>query len=64
MVFNVFAVFAVLAEFERNLILERTQIGLTAARVRGRAGGRKPKLSTQQNKEVRRLMAAPNIPIA
>jgi DNA invertase Pin-like site-specific DNA recombinase len=32
-----------LAEFERALIVERTQEGLTAARARGRKGGRKPK---------------------
>lgn len=40
-----FHVFAALAEFERNLIRERTMAGLTAARARGRVGGRKPKLS-------------------
>ena len=33
----------VLAEFERNLIVERTKEGLQAARARGRKGGRKPK---------------------
>src|SRR4051794_17078333 len=38
----VFHVFAALAEFERNLIRERTLAGLAAARARGRAGGRKP----------------------
>lgn len=36
----VFHMFAALAEFERNLIRERTQAGLTAARARGRKGGR------------------------
>lgn len=36
----VFHVFGALAEFERNLIRERTQAGLTAARARGRRGGR------------------------
>jgi DNA invertase Pin-like site-specific DNA recombinase len=36
----VFHLFGALAEFERNLIRERTQAGLTAARVRGRTGGR------------------------
>ena len=34
-----------MAEFERNLIRERTVAGLTAARARGRKGGRPPKLS-------------------
>ena len=37
---RIFHLFGALAEFERNLIRERTQAGLTAARARGRAGGR------------------------
>ncbi len=37
----VFNLFASLAEFERELIRERTQAGLTAARARGRVGGRR-----------------------
>lgn len=37
----VFHVFGALAEFERNLIRERTHAGLAAARARGRKGGRK-----------------------
>ena len=41
----VFHVFAALAEFERNLIRERTVAGLKAARARGRKGGRPAKLS-------------------
>jgi DNA invertase Pin-like site-specific DNA recombinase len=36
------------AEFERAMIRERTQAGLAAARARGRIGGRRPKLSPQQ----------------
>src|ERR687896_1407671 len=36
----IFHIFGALAEFERNLIRERTQAGLTAARARGRTGGR------------------------
>ncbi|EKT4531013.1 recombinase family protein [Pseudomonas putida] len=59
-----FHVFAALAEFERNLIRERTQVGLAAARARGRSGGRKPKLDAQQIREIRRLMADPNIPVS
>ena len=35
-----FNIFASLAEFERELIRERTQAGLSAARARGRKGGR------------------------
>ena len=40
----VFHLFGALAEFERNLIRERTRAGLTAARSRGRQGGRKKRL--------------------
>jgi DNA invertase Pin-like site-specific DNA recombinase len=36
----IFHIFGALAEFERNLIRERTTAGLTAARARGRRGGR------------------------
>ena len=36
----IFHIFGALAEFERNLIRERTQAGLAAARARGRKGGR------------------------
>jgi DNA invertase Pin-like site-specific DNA recombinase len=42
-----FQFIAMLAEFERNLISERTKAGLTAARARGRVGGRKPLDLTQ-----------------
>jgi DNA invertase Pin-like site-specific DNA recombinase len=41
----VFHVFGALAEFERDLIRERTQAGLAAARARGRRGGRPKKLA-------------------
>lgn len=37
----IFAIFAALAEYERELISERTKAGLKAARARGRKGGRK-----------------------
>jgi DNA invertase Pin-like site-specific DNA recombinase len=40
-----FHVFAALAEFERDIIRERTKAGLTAARARGRVGGRPKGLS-------------------
>ncbi|MES3706600.1 recombinase family protein [Staphylococcus ureilyticus] len=42
-----FHLFAAFAEFERNLILERSSAGRIAARARGRYGGRPEKLSNQ-----------------
>jgi DNA invertase Pin-like site-specific DNA recombinase len=44
----VFHVFGALAEFERNLIRERTRAGLDAARARGRKGGRPKKLDAKK----------------
>jgi DNA invertase Pin-like site-specific DNA recombinase len=41
----VFGIFAALAEFERELITERTRAGLASARATGRVGGRKPKMT-------------------
>ena len=40
------------AEFERAMLRERTRYGLEAARAAGRVGGRKPKLTPQQKKEI------------
>lgn len=45
--------------FERNLIRERTLAGLTAARARGRVGGRKPKLNEKQIREIKTLLTDP-----
>jgi DNA invertase Pin-like site-specific DNA recombinase len=53
----VFHLFGALAEFERALIIERTQAGLTAARARGRKGGR-PSVMTPEKIEVTRSMYA------
>ena len=53
----VFHLFGALAEFERDLIRERTQAGLVAARARGRNGGR-PAVMTAQKLSVAREMAA------
>jgi DNA invertase Pin-like site-specific DNA recombinase len=44
----VFGIFAALAEFERELIIERTKAGLESARARGRSGGRKFALTKAQ----------------
>jgi DNA invertase Pin-like site-specific DNA recombinase len=44
----IFHIFGALAEFERNLIRERTQAGLTAARARGKKGGRPQALTARQ----------------
>jgi DNA invertase Pin-like site-specific DNA recombinase len=51
----VFHVFATLAEFERDLIRERTTAGLAAARARGRSGGR-PSVLTGHKLPVAREM--------
>jgi DNA invertase Pin-like site-specific DNA recombinase len=53
----VFHVFSALAEFERNLISERTREGLQAARRRGTKGGRRPVLDATAVAQVRSLMA-------
>lgn len=44
----IFHIFSALAEFERDLIRERTEAGLKAARARGRMGGRPPLLDNRQ----------------
>ena len=44
----IFHIFGALAEFERNLIRERTQAGLNAARARGRRGGRPKTLNPEK----------------
>jgi DNA invertase Pin-like site-specific DNA recombinase len=53
----VFHLFAALAEFERNLIRERTQAGLASARARGRVGGRPKKLTGKDIAMATALMA-------
>lgn len=61
----VFHIFGALAEFEREVIRERTTAGLQSARARGRLGGR-PKLQTKDPKKIalaRKLYADRNMPV-
>lgn len=51
----VFHIFGALAEFERELISERTHAGLTAARARGRVGGRPSAMTSAKTIEARRM---------
>lgn len=51
-----FAVFAAMAEFERELILERTRAGMTAAKKRGRHVGRPRKLTPERLDHARTLI--------
>ncbi len=55
----VFAIFAGLAEFERELIVERTKAGLQAARARGRCGGRPYKMTPAKLRLARAAMGQP-----
>lgn len=57
----VFHLFGALAEFERNLISDRTKAGLAAARARGRKGGRKPKMSSADIKKAAAMLKDPSI---
>jgi DNA invertase Pin-like site-specific DNA recombinase len=53
----VFHIFGALAEFEREIIKERTRAGLTSARSRGKVGGR-PKALTAKEMQILRNMAS------
>lgn len=57
----VFHLFGALAEFERNLISDRTKAGLASARARGRKGGRKPKMSNADIKKAAAMLKDPAI---
>lgn len=62
----IFQIFCVLAEHERNVLIERTNAGLKSARARGQKGGR-PKGLTEKYKEIAPLVKesynSKNIPI-
>ena len=60
----VFHIFGSLAEFERGVIRERTNAGLSAARARGRVGGRPVKLTGDDLKAAKALLADPTITVA
>lgn len=60
----VFHLFGALAQFERELIRERTVAGLAAARARGRKGGRPPKLSAEKLRVAQRLLKDPESTVA
>jgi DNA invertase Pin-like site-specific DNA recombinase len=53
----VFHIFGALAEFERDLLRERTQAGLAAARARGRKGGRPRVMSADQVAVAQQMVA-------
>ncbi|EFM2412461.1 helix-turn-helix domain-containing protein, partial [Escherichia coli] len=54
---------AIFSSFERNRNIERTRSGLAAARARGRVGGRKPSLSEEDVKQIRILLADPEMTV-
>lgn len=60
----VFNIFASLAEFERDLIRERTNAGLQAARARGRTGGRPASLSPDKLRTAKRLYEQQDMTVA
>lgn len=58
-----FQFISLLAEFERNRLIERTHAGLAAARARGRKGGRPKALTPKQIREAKALLADPEITV-
>src|SRR4051794_12408490 len=60
----VFGIFAALAEFERELIVERTRAGLASARARGRQGGRPYKMTSAKLRLAMAAMGQPETKVA
>jgi DNA invertase Pin-like site-specific DNA recombinase len=56
----IFHIFASLAEFERDIICERTKAGLTAARARGKKGGRPKGVDEKKKKAALSLKKDPD----
>lgn len=57
----IFGIFATLAEFEADLIKERTQAGLAAARARGRCGGRPRKMDAKRIRMAAAALKDPSV---
>lgn len=60
----IFGIFAALAEFERELLVERTEAGLAAARARGRKGGRPFKMTPEKLQLAQAEMGKPETVVA
>lgn len=60
----IFGIFAALAEFERELIAERTRAGLASARARGRRGGRPYKMTAAKLRLAMAAMGQPETKVA
>ena len=58
-----FHLFAALADFERDLIRERSRAGLAVARVRGRNGGRRPVITPAKLAKARELIDAEGLTV-
>lgn len=59
----IFTIFGAIAEFERDLIRERTRVGLDAARARGRKGGRPPSLSASDLAKAKAMLRDPALTV-
>jgi DNA invertase Pin-like site-specific DNA recombinase len=53
---------AALSQLERDRLIERTKAGLKSAKARGRTGGRKPKLTSEQIEMAKGLLASGKAP--
>jgi DNA invertase Pin-like site-specific DNA recombinase len=60
----VFHMFGAIAQFERNLIRERTRAGLASARAKGKVGGRKPGLTTKDIAVAKAMLRDSDITVA